>query len=457
MYGPSPMKRGETSSLAGVAIGVQVEQCRAVVAALAMALVGVLPGEAAAQAPVPELTPAGWTMRISTNSIYFTRPDIPNVQVAFVNDIRAGLAPAEKFESAKEFFAQSAGCPNLATAETQESFGGLSAFDDAEAPRCSLIGLGHWREGGLQIALVLNEMPSAGPRPGDDVFDGIMTDMVRYAMYRYQVGDTGEEVSLPVEAYAGEVSPSDGPSHILNFVDEAEAFEEAMTALEILNHESGTPFPRRDGALRPVLLFAASGSPARQLGSLCTDWDPGMFSPAAMMTYHARNNCQRFEWRWKDGVENSEVEVKPIAGDWLPLTDHMKAERTGVRAAEPYRKLYRGRTYDLQISYDPINMGRVVRGESPITELGPNDAILTSDGRITLGHLESATLPELDPDVGFYRPVTGAYFFAGHVVTIKLDDGRVVHGFGGWLPGDGEEEFGKGSTLMINGVHYMAR
>lgn len=424
---------------------------------VATLMVGAGFGDLAAQAPVPELTPAGWTMQVGTNSIYFTRPDLPNIRVGVVNDIRPQSTQDQKFEAAKEFFAQSAGCAALATAETQTSFGGRSAFDDAEEPRCFLMGLGHWREGGLQMALVLNETPSAGPKPGDDVFDAIIQGIVQYGMLRYEVGDTDQDVNLPVAAHAREVSPARGPAHILNFLAAAAVYSEAITAIEIANAESGEALPRRDDMFRPVLLFAESGRPARQFGSLCTDWDPGLFSPGAILRYHSTNDCFRFEWRWMDDVEGGDVEVDPIRGDWMPLADHLKVERGSVTPAEPYRKFYRGRTYDLQVGLWPPTVGQVARGELPITALDPNDAILTSDGRIMLGHLEAASLPDLDPSVATYRPVAGTYFFAGHLITIKLDDGHVVHGFGGWLPGDGEEEPGEGSTLMINGVHYMKR
>lgn len=430
---------------------------RMIVAWVAVLMVGVGRDGAAAQAPVRELTPAGWSMRVSTNSIYFTRPDLPNIQVGFVNDIRPQPDPEGKFEAAKEFFAQSAGCPALATSDTEVSFGGYVAYDDAEEPRCYLVGLGHWREGGLQLALVLNQTPSAGPKPGEGVFDAILADMVQYALYRGEVGDTGQEVDLPVEAFAGNLSPGDGPTHILSFVDEDALHAEAMAALEILNAEPGDALPRRDMSFRPVLLFAESGSPAQQFGSLCADWDPGFFSPGAITVYHSANDCFRFEWRWRDGMEGEDVEVKPIGGDWMPLTEHLREERGSATAGVPYRTFYRGRTYDLSVGHRPPTLDRVARGEIPITELGPNDAILTSDGRIMLGHLEAASLPGLDPAVAPYRPVAGTYFFAGHLVTIKLDDGHVVRGFGGWLPGDGEEQPGEGSTLMINGVHYMMR
>jgi len=424
---------------------------------IAVLLVGLGHHDAAAQAPVPELTPAGWTMRVSTNSIYFTRPDLPNIQVGFVNDIRPQPDREGKFESAKNVFARSAGCPDLATAETEGSFGGYLAYDDAEAPRCYLVGLGHWREGGMQLALVLNETPSAGPKPGDGVFDAIIRDIVQYALYRGEVGDTDQEVSLPVEAFAGNLSPDDGPAHILSFVDDEAAFAEAMTALEILNAEPGDALPRRDTQFRPVLLFDGSGGSARRFGSLCADWDPGFFPPDAITRYHADSDCFRFEWRWKDGAEGGEVEVKPIGGDWMPLTEHLREERGSATAGVPYRPFYRGRTHDLKLGHLPATLGRVARGELPITELGPNDAILTADGRIMLGHLEAASLPDPEPSGATYRPVAGTYFFAGHLITLKLDDGHVVRGFGGWLPGDGEEQPGEGSTLMINGVHYMMR
>jgi len=258
-------------------------------------LVGPGPGDASAQEPIPELVPAGWTMRTSANSIYFTRPDIPNVQVGFVNDLRPGLSQDQKFEAAKAFFAERAGCPALASAETEKSFGAYTAFDDAQAPRCFLTAMGHWREGGLQVSLILNETPDAGPKPGDGVFEAILEDILQYSMFRYEVGDQEVEVNLPPEAYAKGVDPDHKPVRILSFVDESAPFLRAITAIEIMNLEPGDPIPRRDESFRPLLLFAGSGTGSEQLGSLCTDWDPGLFSPAAILTYHATNRCFRFD------------------------------------------------------------------------------------------------------------------------------------------------------------------
>ena len=411
------------------------------------------------QSPLPELVPAGWTLRTSTNSIYFTRPDLPNVQVGLVNDLRTDLTSEEKFEAAKAFFAERTDCPALATAETKNSFAGYSASDDDEAPRCHLIGMGHWREGGLQMALILNTTAQAGPKPGDGAFEAILDDVIQYFMLRYEIGDrTDVELDVPPETHAGQVERDNKPTTILRLIDETEHFIAAMTSLDIMNREPGEPIPRRDRSVLPVLLFGPGGGERVSFGSLCTDWDPGLFSPSTILRYHAMNECFRFEWRWADGSEGSGLEVKPVGGDWITAAEHLREERdVGFRVETPYRKIRRGATFDFQVGLYPSTVGRVARGELPISALGPNDAILGADGTITLGHLQTATLPSPAESEGPYRPVTGTYFFDGHVITIKLDDGHVVHGFTGWVPGADETEVGSESTLMINGVHYFRR
>ncbi|WP_290483143.1 hypothetical protein, partial [Hyphomonas sp. UBA3601] len=48
-------------------------------------------------ASAQDIPMAGWTVEVSPNSIYLTRPDLPGINVGIVSDVRPNLTHEEKF------------------------------------------------------------------------------------------------------------------------------------------------------------------------------------------------------------------------------------------------------------------------------------------------------------------------------------------------------------------------
>ncbi|KCZ89473.1 hypothetical protein [Hyphomonas johnsonii] len=411
-------------------------------------------GVAAAQG-APEIVPPGWAMRVSTNSVYLTRPDMPQIQVAIVNDVRPELTQEEKFESAKAYFADRAHCPALAQAETQGSFAGLFASDDPVRPHCRLIGMGHWVKDGLQMAVIVNSQPALGPKADSYAYQAITQQIVELFTLRYQLSQSDQTPTPTAEGYARSIPRGHKPVMIVDMV-RSQLTELFMTAAwePVGNHTA--------------MLFARESDTAPAWGSHCLDWDPTLFAPGDILVHDKTGQCLPFLWRWKDGRENGTVEARGMGQpEWKSLRafeadfNHFD-EDSRIEMVRAYRPFKKGTALDVAFGEDTSVLKKVAAGTLPAAALGKHDIILAPDGKFIAGTVRSATLPGGKAEGG----VTGSYYVDGHAMTLLLDNGHVVEGFAGWLdaaqpaglaPPVAGATFSNSSSLNINGWTYYSR
>ncbi|WP_340691833.1 hypothetical protein [Hyphomonas sp.] len=417
-------------------------------------MVAALSCAAAAAQGTPEIVPPGWSMRVSTNSVYLTRPDMPNIQIAIVNDVRPELTHEEKFESAKAYFAERAHCPALAQAETQGSFAGLFASDDPGSPHCRLIAMGHWVKDGLQMAVIVNTQPALGPKADSYAYQAMTQQIIELFTLRYQLSQSDQKPVPTAEGYARSIPRGHKPVRIVDMV-RSQFTELFMTAAwePVGNHTA--------------MLFASESDTAPAWGSHCMDWDPTLFAPGDILTYDKSSQCLPFLWRWKDGRKNGTVEARSMGQpEWKSLGafeadfNHFD-EDSRIEMVRAYNAFKKGQALNLAYGADAAVLKKVAAGALPASALGPYDIIFTPDGRFIAGTVRSATLPG-----GKAGGVRGSYYFDGHVVTLLLDDGHVVEGFAGWLdtaqqdepatPGAGTA-ISNASSLNINGWTYHSK
>mgnify|MGYP003625441700 FL=1 len=399
-------------------------------------------GAAAAQG-APEIVPPGWSMRTSTSSVYLTRPDMPNIQIAIVNDVRPELPAEEKFEAAKAFFAKRAQCPALATAETRGSFAGLYATDDPDSPTCRLIGMGHWVEDGLQMAVIVNTQPEMGPNAGSYSDRAMTKQIIELFMLRHMISKSDETPTPTAEGYADSIPYDHRPVRMINMI------QSRRTA------SAWAPV-----ASQTVLLFPKDDHGAQSWASRCLDWDPAMFAPGDTLPYDTSGQCQPFLWRWKDGRKNGEVEARSAdQQEWKPLAAfeanvHQFDDDSRMDMAGTYRRFTKGAPLDVAFGADDDILQKVASGALPASALGPYDIILLPDGRFIAGTIRSATLPGGKAEGG----VKGSYYFNGHAATLLLEGGHAVEGFAGWLDkGPEGVAISNASSLNINGWTYYSR
>ena len=403
-------------------------------------------GAAAAQG-TPEIVPPGWSMRTSTSSVYLTRPDMPNIQIAIVNDVRPELPAEEKFNAAKAFFAERAQCPALATAETQGSFAGLYATDDPDSPHCRLIGMGHWVEDGLQMAVIVNTQPAMGPNDGSYSARAMTEQIVELFMLRYMASKADETPTPTAEGYAKSIPYEHRPVRMINMIQSQ--YTETLAAAAWAPVASQT-----------LLLFPPNDNVAQSWASRCLDWDPAMFAPGDTLPYDTSGQCQPFLWRWKDDRKNGEIEARGTAQqEWTSLAAfeaqfHHFDDDSRMDMAGTYRRFTKGAPLDVAFGADDDVLQQVASGALPASALGPYDIILLPDGRFIAGTVRSAALPGSKAEGG----VKGSYYFNGHAATLLLEGGHVVEGFAGWLDmGPEGVAISNASSLNINGWTYYNR
>lgn len=391
-----------------------------------------------------DIPPHGWSIRYSTNSLYLTRPDLPGIEVAVVSDIRPELSQEEKFENTKRFFAERAACPSLAQAETHNAFAGFSASSE-DASRCRLLAMGHWRENGLQIALILNRaitensilggVPQRRTIPENGYsMNAVIEDVMQFFMMRYQMHESGVTVeqarsNLTAEWYANLVPKAHKPTHMVR-----------------LSHAYDAVADPRGGDLPALLLFQKrDGDRQIRFASACTDWDPAMFDPFAdaFTLEEPDEPCERMFWRWKDGREGEAVEIKWLSPKFPARTtrwtdEEVVKENPELEIEGFYRPFEKGAGLDLRIGASRRQaLNKIASGERPLSELASHELILLPDGRFMAGLLRAATL-EGGRTSG---PVRGQYYMDGHAITLVLESGHVIHGFAGWLPHKIERDF----------------
>lgn len=403
---------------------------------------------AAIPANVP---PHGWSIRYSANSMHLTRPDLPDIEVLAVSDIRPDIPQDQKFEAAKTFFADRGKCPALASAQTQRSFAGYSAMDDERSPRCHLIAMGHWKKDGLQVALILKKASSTRPRKNSYIYQAIVQDVNAFFTLRYQAGNAGKALQPSAEEYAKLVPSDHKPVRMLRLKDGTDVYRALVGTL------GNEPSPPKMKPVPAVLLFEKQDEPS--YASRCLTWDPAMYAPDSVMPYHAENDCFGFVWRWKEDEEGKVIETRDVRS--------AKWDGENIVPGEPfletdglYQPFDKGIRLDLRLGRDREHVSKVANGTLPISELDPHDLILRPDGKFAAGRLYSATLEGGKTD----HPVSGQYYFDGHVVTLRLDSGHVIHGFTGWLPhkvrrdifpSTTEETISFQSAININGWLYF--
>ena len=417
---------------------------------------GLFAGPAAAE----EIPPHGWSIRYSSNSFYLTRADLPKIEIAVVDDVRPDLTEAEKFEFLKGFFAERARCPSLAEAETSASFAGMAADSAGPDIRCHLFAMGHWQEGGLQVALMVNNAVEENKLLGGvgegkrivrngHVGQEIDRDLRQFFSMRHELGSKGVPVAalkqqLTAEGYAGLVPEGHKPQYMLRLKPRV-----GNDRINSILYEE----------LPSMVLF---GTPTGGVGTPCVDWDPGLFEPADTgFSFGPRDRCRRWQWRWpeQDKASGRRPQIRDQGAHEPWLRDFIPFEYGGPRMdiVEAYKPFARGARLDLVVGIQRTTVIRdVVEGRKPVSELEPNALALRPDGRFYAGLVRSATLPGGQTD----GPVQGQYYLDGHSVTLLLDSGQVIHGFIGWLPFTGKD--GKTETTLthrsainLNGhLHY---
>lgn|GEM_PF-390380 len=424
-------------------------------------LICILGGLVVSAAQAQEIPPHGWSLRYGNNSLYLTRPDLPMIQIAVVSDVRPELTQEQKFEFVKGFFAERANCPSLAKAQTHKSMAGFAAESEGVNIRCKLIAMGHWQEGGLQTALIVNEAVKenailggvAGGRTiADDgpVARAIHQDVVEFFTLRYQIGKNGiayadARAQLTAEGYASLVPQAHKPRHMVRL--RPGSGHDAVSSV-------------REEESYSLLLFDKRDADAEAVAAPCSDWDPAMFEPFrhAFMLGPV-DPCAPLFWRWKDSREGGQPEIREMVVDATWETSNLSRWKkvAELSVGEFYRPFDSGARFDLRVGVGRKAMEEMVAGTRPLAELESHELILLPDGRFAAGVLRAATL-EGGRSQG---PVTGQYHFDGHVITLVLSSGHVVHGFAGWLPyengqGVAEEEISHRAAININGWVYSA-
>jgi len=379
-------------------------------------------------ASAQDIPMAGWTVEVSPNSIYLTRPDLPGINVGIVSDVRPNLTHEEKFEYVKGFFAGRADCPSLANVETKTSFAGFSARSGGPVARCTLLSMGHWEAGGLQSALILDEavkeykilggVPSGPSAMSISVLSNkIMQEVIEYLMGRAQVseaGMTGDQVraAMSAQGLGKRVSPDRKPVGMVRMIDSG-GFD-AVSFAGKDETQTLVLFPKRSQD------FAASAI-------TCMNWDAALFDPY-------------------------DLDMKSLSrsSDWTGAS--FERGRFTYRKAETYRKFAKGELLDLRIGIGRARFDEVLTGNLPLSELQPRDILFLPDGRFMAGHVRASSLP----GGGTEGPVAGQYYFDGHVVTLLLDAGEVVYGHAGWFPGEGATGQDHRAVVNINGWVYTS-
>ncbi len=393
---------------------------------------------------------AGWTVQTSPNSIYLTRPDLPGINIGIVSDVRPDLTQAEKFEFVKGFFAGRADCPSLATAETVTSFAGFSAKSGGPVARCTLISMGHWEEGGLQSALILDELVEenkilggvpAGPTAMSvtALSEKIQQEVTEYLMGRYQVaeaGMTGDQVraAMSAQGLAKRVSPDRKPVGMVRMIDSG-GFDSVSFAGK---EETQT-----------LLLFAKRPQDSAASAITCMNWDAALFDPYYYESpWKVALGCDRYFWR--GSVDDLDLKDLDARNDWSGAS--LKLGKFTFRKAETYRKFDKGAALDVRIGIGRSRFDDVLAGNLPLSEMQPRDILFLPDGRFMAGHVRASSLP----GGGAEGPVAGQYHFDGHVVTLLLDSSEVVYGHAGWFPGAGGSGLDHKAVVNINGWVYTS-
>ncbi|WP_375207715.1 hypothetical protein [Hyphococcus sp.] len=423
-----------------------------------IALAGAMLGLSVSIAAAQDIPPPGWSIRYSSNSLYLTRPDLPDIRVAVVSDVRSELTQEEKFEFIKIFFAERADCPSLAEAETQKSFSGYSAISAGASARCNLISMGHWQEGGLQSAMMLNEAVEENKILGGVPTRGVVSDrgytakaihqdIVEFLMTRYQIAES----KTPIEQVRAEITadglarlypPQHKPAHLVRL--------RADNGLDAITHA------RLTGA-HALLLFPKREEDSRISAFPCMQWDPALFDPydTTRTPWHKDNDCERYVWRWKGSDRAKGIEIRTLSTKAKWTSAHFTLEndeKKKLSIGEFYKPFETGQRLDLKIGTTRSTMDQLLDGGRPLSTLEPYELILQPDGRFMAGTVLSSTL-EGGRTSG---PVQGQYHFDGHAVTLLLDSGQVVYGFGGWLPFENEGTMSYRSVININGWIYTA-
>ena len=397
-------------------------------------------------ATAQEFPPPGWSIRYSTNSFYLTRADLPTIQIAVVSDIRPDLSQDEKFENMKGFFAERAGCPSLANAETTNSFAGYSANSAGAAVRCRLIAMGHWQEGGLQAALMLNEEVRDNAETGGVADEWLLSDegyvgeklqqtVVDFFTMRYQIGERGLTVDqvreqLSAEGYATMVPEAHRPVQMRALLSS----DRSLTS----------------GA---VLLYPRRGTAPHGAAVTCADWDPALFEPyldAFATTPSAA--CDWFYWRWQDEEQTIPEFRAPYSESWNATHLTVPRVNRSYSVGDTYFPFEAGDLPDIRIGVSEEVAEAVLDGSQPVTDLDPNALVLRPDGRFAAGLVLSATV-QGGRTAG---PVRGEYSLDGHGVTLLLESGRVVYGVAGWLPVYpwGSESLESDRVVNLNGLTF---
>lgn len=422
----------------------------------------------AATSPANEFPPPGWSINYSTNSFSLTRPDLPGIQISIIDDLRTDLPQAEKFERLKAFFAQRTQTPSLAEAETQNAFAGFSAHSKGPNVRAKLLAMGHWQEGGLQAALVLNRAVEDSIENGgiaqyetlDDegyLAEKIHMVLVAFLMQRYEIGTHGlppETVkqNLTPARYAAGIPQDRKPSHMLRLVPQ----KGSDSIASILYQDAPT-----------LLLFGKGKADTLPRATATNAWDPSLFDPYKKDFFHGTDSpIAAMHWRWKD-ESKSKIEIR---GDtekarWRTYYTENDSPINSMRTADAYHPLPSPGPFDLSIAFNPETAAEIAAGTRPFSELDSREIIFLSNGHFAAGELHSETLPEgKSPGA-----VVGRYHFDGYNATFVLSSGKVVHGFAGWLPPQDIVENGKSikgsrsgkpqelnecATININGWIY---
>jgi len=402
-----------------------------------------------------DIPPTGWTIQYSTNSLYLTRPDLPNISVAVVSDIREELSQEEKFEHVKKFFAERASCPSLAKVETQKAMSGFSAISAGAEARCKLISMGHWVKGGLQTALILNkavkENKLLGGIPTGDTISGkgyignvIHQDIVQFFMTRYQIAQSKmpiEQVKaqMTAEGLASLYPNEHKPQHIVRLT--------SYNGIDAISHAAVT------GAYA-LMLFPKRKQDAYATAMPCMQWDAKLFQPyKTQAPWHIANKCGRWFWQWKDGEKAKGIEIRTLtkSDPWVSKDFKLEnIEKNRLSIGEMYKPFKKGQRLDLKIGGTRNTMHQIVEGGRDLSTLAPYELMLLPDGRFMAGTLRASSLSGGKTS----GPVQGQYYFDGHAVTMLLDSGHVIYGFAGWLPYKDEKELTFRSIVNINGWIY---
>ncbi|EAQ98729.1 hypothetical protein [Congregibacter litoralis] len=402
-----------------------------------------------------DIPPHGWTIRYSQNSLYLTRPDLPNIRVAVVSDIREELSQDEKFEHVKTFFAERANCPSLAKAETNKAMSGFSARSAGAVARCKLISMAHWVKGGLQTALILNEavnedkllggIPSRRSISANGyIANAIQQDIVQFFITRYQIAQS----KMPIEQVKAQIT-AEGLASLYPHQHKPQNIVRltADNGIDAISNALVT------GAYA-LMLFPKRKQDAHATAVPCMQWDAKLFQPYKIESpWHEAQECERWFWKWKDGQKGKGIEIRTLSRSdpWVSrgfIVENIKKGRLSI--GQLYKPFAKGQRLDLKIGGTRNTMHKIVDGGRALSTLAPYELILLPDGRFMAGTLRASSLP----DGKTSGPAQGQYYFDGHAVTLLLDSGHVIYGFAGWLPYKDETNLTFRSIVNINGWIY---